>query len=388
MLYSSVLELSRSALKKNLRFIRDRLTPQTSFCSVVKGNAYGHGIDTFLPLAEEFGVRCFAVFSADEALQACKARRDDSEVIIMGALEKDQLDWVIENEVSFYVFGLTRLRAAIDAAQRVGKPAKIHIELETGLNRMGLYGEGLDEAINLIRTHPQQIEVAGVCTHFAGAESVGNYLRIQNQIQLFHESTDYLEREGIPITRRHTASSAATFTYPETQMEMVRVGIAQYGFWPSQETRMHYFLNAGQPAGKRIKDPLQRVISWKSYVMNVKEVPPGEFVSYGTSYLTTRRQRIASIPVGYYHGFVRGLSNLGHVLIRGKRAQVVGLVNMNMMMIDVTDIGGVEVGEEVVLIGKQGKQQISVASFSDIARLLNYEALVRIPSDIPRVVVE
>jgi len=388
MLYSSVLELSKSALRKNIRFIKERLSPGTAFCSVVKGNAYGHGINIFVPLAEEVGVRHFAVFSADEAAAALKARTKNSSIMIMGSLDNDQLDWIIEEGVSFYVFGMDRLKAALEMAKKIGKRARVHLEVETGLNRMGLEAEELEEAVDLIVKNPGHIEVEGVCTHYAGAESVGNYLRIRTQITRFHEVTTWLQSKGVDFKTRHTASSAATFTYPETHMEMVRVGIAQYGYWPSQETRMHYFLQNGMAQKKGVTDPLKRVITWKSKVMHVNEVPPGEFVSYGTSYMTTRHQRIASVPVGYFHGFARSLSNLGHVLVRGRRAQVVGLVNMNMLMIDVTDHKGVAKGDEVVLIGRQGKQHISVAAFSDISRILNYEALVRIPSEIPRVVVE
>ncbi|MCB2199997.1 alanine racemase [bacterium] len=388
MLHSSSIEISRSALSKNLRFLRKYIGKETEICSVVKGNAYGHGIDVFVPLAEELGIRWFAVFSADEALVALHARGEQSEIMIMGAVDADQLPWVIENRISFYIFGLRRLRAAIETAKELNMPARIHLELETGLNRMGLFDENLEEAVELIKQNHESVEVVGVCTHLAGAESVSNYVRIQKQIEIFNETTAWLKMQGVDYQIRHTASSAATFTYPETRMEMVRVGIAQFGFWPSRETKMHYFLQQGEDSKKKMRDPLKRVVSWKSRVMNVKEVPPGEFVSYGTSYMTTRRQRIASVPVGYYHGFVRGLSNLGHVLVRGRRAQVVGKVNMNMMMIDTTDIGGVEVGDEVVIIGKQGKQEISVAAFSDIARVLNYEALVRIPTEIPRTVVD
>lgn len=151
---------------------------------------------------------------------------------------------------------------------------------------------------------------------------------------------------------------------------------------------MHYYIEHGLIGKPRFVDPLKRVISWKSRVMGVKAISPGEFIGYGTSYLTTRKQTVALVPVGYSHGFPRILSNLGHVLIHGRRALVVGMVNMNMMTVDVTDIPGVKRGDEVVLIGKQGKQQITVTGFSDLTRFLNYEVLVRLPQETPRAVVE
>jgi alanine racemase len=170
-------------------------------------------------------------------------------------------------------------------------------------------------------------------------------------------------------------------------MDMVRIGIAQYGFWPSKEAEMDFCLRQQEQNRKKWVDPLRRVMRWKSWVMNVKEIPPGEFVGYGTSYLTTRRQKVASVPVGYFHGFHRSLSNRGYILVNGKRCQVVGLVNMNMMMVDVTDADGVKVGDEVVIIGSQKKRSIPVGSFSDMTRFLNYEILVQLPSEIPRIVV-
>jgi alanine racemase len=193
--------------------------------------------------------------------------------------------------------------------------------------------------------------------------------------------------EGVTIPARHSASSAAALTYPETRMDMVRIGIAQYGFWPSKETEMQYLLGENANAKRQYSDPLRRVLRWSSRIMHVAPVEAAEFVGYGTMYMTVRPQKVATVPVGYSHGFRRSLSNLGRVLIRGKRANVIGLVNMSMILVDVTSIPGVDVGDEAVIIGKQKNARISVGSFSDLANLVNYEMLVRLPSDIPRVVV-
>lgn len=357
------------------------------FTSVIKGNAYGHGIAAFLPLAEQCGVRSFAVFSADEALQAIRARTENSHVIIMGAIDNDQIGWAIENDVSFYVFEPDRLRAAVQAAKGIRRPARIHLEVETGLNRTGFDNTELQDAVALIRDHQPYVVVEGVCTHLAGAESIGNYLRIIQQLQAFQAHRATLAEQGLSTGLAHAACSAAIFAYPSSILDMVRVGIAHYGFWPSLETRMHYLLQHVRDPHARVTDPLRRVMEWKSRVMSVKPVKPGEFVGYGTSYLTSRPQRIATVPVGYFHGFARNLSNLGHVLLHGRRANVVGAVNMNMMMIDVSDFPLAKKGDEVVIIGRQKRAHISVASFSDMTRFLNYEVLVRLPSEIPRVVV-
>ncbi|MFH2055783.1 MAG: alanine racemase C-terminal domain-containing protein, partial [bacterium] len=187
---------------------------------------------------------------------------------------------------------------------------------------------------------------------------------------------------------RHSAASAAALVYPETRMDLVRIGISHYGFWPSKETEMQFLVNNGGIERARRADPLRRVLRWRSSVMGLKEIPPGEFVGYGNSYLTTRKLRTAAVPIGYFHGFSRQLSNLGRVLIHGKRVGVIGTVSMNMLLANVTEIKDVKLGDEVVIIGKQQRAQISVSSFSDMSNLLNYEALVRLPAEIPRVVVE
>lgn len=392
-LYSTYIELSESALKSNIRFLKKQIGTGVKFSSVIKGNAYGHGINVFVPLAERCGVDHFSVFSADEAYRVMENRTQESEVMIMGAIENEAIEWAIINGISFYVFELERLACALYHARRLGIPARIHIELETGMNRTGFIGHPLETAVELICNHRDWVEIEGVCTHFAGAESVQNYLRVQNQINNFNKLCVQLKSCGLQFKRRHTASSAAALTYPDTRMDMVRFGIAQYGFWPTQETRMNFILQHQHQAREnnspaRAADPLKRVISWKSRVMSVKKVDAGQFIGYGTSYLTTYPQQIASVPVGYYHGFSRNLSNLGRVLIHGRRVPVVGVVNMNMVLIDITNIPNVQKGDEVVIIGKQKKLNISVSSFSDLTRYLNYEVLVRLPSDIPRFVVK
>jgi alanine racemase len=167
-------------------------------------------------------------------------------------------------------------------------------------------------------------------------------------------------------------------------MDLVRFGIAQYGYWPSMETKMKNLLSE---EAKFTRDPLKPVLSWKSRVMSVKQVDRGKFINYGNAYLATKDMRVATVPIGYYHGYSRSLSNSGHVLIRGKKVDVVGMVNMNMFMVNVSHLPSVQAGDEVVLIGKQGDLQITVASFSELSNMVNYELLARLPFQIPRIVV-
>lgn len=383
--HGSWIELSEAALRSNLRFLDRLIGSRTGFASVIKGNAYGHGIETFVPLAERCGVRQFAVFSADEAVRVKAVCRQQTEIMIMGSVPDPAVPWAVEQGISFYVFDLRRLDRAIRAARRIGRPARIHLELETGFNRTGFETDKLVRLAERITGASEHLRIEGACTHYAGAESIGNYVRIQNQIGRFHRRVGRLRDLGVEPQRLHTACSAAAINYPETRMDLVRCGIAHYGFWPTAETRMQYFMSH---RSRKQHDPLRRVMEWKSRVMSLKKVKEGMFIGYGITYQAPRNMKIASVPVGYYHGFARSLSNLGYVLIRGERAPVVGVVNMNMFVVDITDLNGVRAGDEVVLMGYQGESEISVGSFADMSNNLNYEVLVRIPPEIPRVVVD
>ncbi len=386
---SSAIELSRTALTRNLRFLQKTVGPEVAISSVVKGNAYGHGIDPFVPLAEQCGIRHFSVFDASEAYRVLQCRTNpETHIMIMGYVDADALAWAVEHGVSFYLSDLKRLQLALEIAGKVGIPARIHLDLETGMNRIGLRNGDVEQVVRQVLANPEVLDVCGICTHFAGAESIANYKRVQDQLAEFKRLREWVAKLGLAIPIHHTASSAAALTYPETRMNMVRIGIAQYGFWPSKETEMEYVLRQDSQSKKHYIDPLRRVLRWSSRVMDVYSVEAGRFVGYGTSYMTLRQQRFAAVPVGYAHGFRRSLSNLGKVLIRGKRANVVGLVSMNMILVDVTSIPSVGVGDEVVIIGKQNHARISVRSFSDLSNLVNYEMLVRLPPDIPRIVTD
>lgn len=376
----SVIELSFSALEHNLKFIQKFVRKGVLVSSVIKGNAYGHGIEIYVPAAERCGITHFSVFSVDEAQRVCKVKRPETEVMIMGWITEDTLEWVIQNDIAFWVFDLERLSNSLSVAKKLGKKALIHLEVETGMNRTGFSKEELNDAIALLHEKAGAFEFAGLCTHLAGAESIANHVRIQRQIKRFKQMAKLLESAGLKPLKLHAASSAATIVYPDFQFDMVRVGILQYGYWPSKETFIHYISRRR----KKI-DPLQRIISWKSHVMAIKTVKQGEFVSYGTTYLATEDKQIAIIPTGYSHGYSRSLSNAGRILIGGQRVAVIGMINMNMLIADISAMSEeVTLGEEVTLIGQQGDMAISVASFSELSNQLNYELLTRLPAGIKR----
>ena len=381
--HTSSISLSKSALKNNLQFLRNKVCNGAPLSIVVKGNAYGHGIEQIITLAQACGVNRFSVFSAYEAYRVMQVKKGSIHLMIMGMIEDEQLEWAISNNIEIYVFEMGRLLAVIAAAKKLNKQAIVHIEVETGMNRTGFDQNDLGEVIRIMKLNTAYLRLEGLCTHYAGAESVSNYLRIQHQLKKFNSIYTFFCQEDLKPALRHTACSAAAVNYPETVMDMVRIGILTYGFWPSRETFIQYL----QQNSLRGKDPLKRIITWKSKVLATKLVKRGEFIGYGTSYMTSKDILVASVPVGYGYGYSRNLSNLGRVLVQGKRAPVIGIVNMNMLIVDVDDIPGVKKGDEVVLIGKQKNQSISVTAFGELSNQPNYELLTRLPKDLPRYII-
>lgn len=379
---TSFIELKRDAYGKNLAFLRSLVGEKVRISSVVKGNAYGHGIRDFVPMAESEGIDHFSVHSADEAREVLEAiQKPGTEIMIMGYIDNDDIPWAIEHDISFFVFEFDRVHAAIEASRKSDKNPKIHIELETGMNRTGFDEDELERLIPLIIENKDLLDFEGLCTHYAGAESIANYYRVQEQKKCFLAMSAKLKENGIKARLEHTCCSAASIRVPDMHGDLVRIGILQYGFWPSREIFIEYL------KGKEQKiEPLYRLISWKSTVMSVKQVEMGEFIGYGTTYLAQRDMKIATVPIGYSHGFSRSLSNTGRVLVNGFRVPVIGMVNMNNMAIDVSEIENISKGDEVTLIGRSGDVEISVASFGELSDQLNYELLTRLPARIPRII--
>jgi len=236
--------------------------------------------------------------------------------------------------------------------------------------------------IATIGSNRKWIKVAGLTSHLAGAESIANHQRIKKQLSVFKRRVRLLHENHIAGFQRHIASSAAAITYPESRLDLIRAGILIYGYWPTRETQISYMQRK-----KERWDPLKRVIHWHSRVMQVKRVPEGEFIGYGLNYQADRQMQTMVVPVGYCNGYSRSLSNNGHVIIKGQRSPVIGMVNMNMIICDITEISGVKAGDRVTLIGKQDDVEISFSSFAEMNNSLNYEILARLPENIERVVI-
>lgn len=379
---TSRIELKKSNLKNNIQFLNSTIGRNRKLSIVVKGNAYGHGYENFITLLKGQGIDHFSVFSAQEAYQVHKYLDKTDSLMIMGDTPVEALEWVINNGVEIFVFNIERLKNLSIMAKRLKKKARIHLEFETGMKRTGIEERKINEVIQFLKKNYEYLELRGVSTHLAGAESISNFLRIKEQIKTFKRIKKTFKDSGLKVRYFHSACSAAAIRYPETRMDLIRVGILSYGFWPSQETLIEY-LNQSRTQ----KNPLKRVIEWKTSVMAIKTVSRGDFIGYGSSFQATREMKLAVLPVGYETGFSRALSNKGSVLIDGQYAYVVGTVNMNAVTVNVTHIPDVKIGDEAVIIGKQGKNEISVAAFSDLGEQLNYELLTRLPLNIPRKVV-
>ena len=376
---SSQITLKENAIINNIRFLKKKLGPKVKISTVVKANAYGHGIEQIVPLFEKHGIDHFSVFDYGEAVRVYNSLVSPASIMIMGWICDDNMEEAISKGLEFFVFNLDRLKVALEASKKLNIKAKIHLEAETGMNRSGLDVRELREAISIILENEEFFEIAGFCTHLAGPESISNHSRIQKQLSKYQKMLAILTDNNIKPTYRHVANSAAAFTYPKSRMDLVRIGIMQYGFWSSAETFINYLSN------KRSKiNPLQRILGWQSQIMAVKAVKVGEFVGYGNSYLAQTETLTALIPIGYSGGYSRSLSNKGRVLIGGMRCSVIGVVNMNMIIADVSNVPNVEVGDEVVIIGKQGDLEIKVSAFSDISDQLNYEVLAHLSERINR----
>ncbi len=385
--HSSRIELSQSSLTGNINFIRKKVGDTTRISSVVKANAYGHGIHEFVKMCEKAGVNHFATASAFEAEEVLQAKSPASDIMIMGILYPDDISWAIEHGIEFFVFNYDRLPKVLELARQLGTKAKVHLEVETGANRTGLPAHEVSKSIDFIKKNNEFIEFTGICTHFGGAESFSNQFKIEMQHSRFKEFLKICTKKKISPKYRHIACSAAALAYPDTLYDMVRIGVAQYGFWPSPDIYFMHMQTVQKPRRKS-NGALKRIITWKTDIMDLRDVDAGEFIGYGTAYQATQNMKVAVLPLGYSNGYPRAQSNRGHVLIRGKKAPIVGLINMNLFMVDVSHIQSVAVGDEVVLVGRQQNNTINISSFTNVTQLLNNEVLSRLPAAIPRKIVK
>ena len=380
---SSLVTLNEESVKNNVSFLKKKMGNNVIISAVVKANAYGHGIEHIVPLFEKYGINHYSVFSYHEAVRVYNCLSERRTIMIMGWISDTDLTDAIDKGIELYIFNIERLVLAIECAKQLNKKVKIHLEVETGMNRSGLTEEDLIKSIAIIKENEQYINLVGLCTHLAGAESISNHSRILKQLKSYQKMSTVMETNGLSPKIRHVANSAASFIYPKARMDMVRIGIMLYGFWSSSEVFIQYINNR-----KNKINPLNRILGWESRIMSIKEVKTGQFIGYGISYLAQTDMKTALIPIGYSSGYSRSLSNKGRVLIGGHLCCVIGVVNMNMLIADVTHIPNVKLGDEVVIIGKQDSLEIKVSAFSDISDELNYEVLAHLSELIKRTTIK
>jgi alanine racemase len=361
----SFLEIDAERLLENVRFFRQRLGSGTKLMAVVKANAYGHGARLVAPLLRS-RVDWFGVDSLEEAEELSSAGVTEP-VLIMGHTEPSEADRVVAGGFRQVLFRRDVAEALSRAAKTKGKPARVHLKVETGLNRLGVEPvrvAGLVEGL-------EGLEVEGVYTHFADVEDPASTL-YRRQLDALRAAAASFESALV-----HALPTAGALLHPAESLGIARVGIGVYGIWPSASTR----------SGTSAPGALLPVLSWKSRLAQVKTVPAGGTVGYDVTFRASTERRIAVVPVGYADGFDRRLSNRGSVLVRGRRAPVLGRVAMNMFMIDVTESGALE-GDEVVLLGEQLGASISAEEIAESIGTIAYEVLARLSPRLPRLLRE
>lgn len=374
-------EISRPAAKHNIDTLRKRVGESVLLAPSVKANAYGHNILLFSKLALESGADWLCVntlFEADLLRQAgIKAP-----IYIMGYVLQKDLPEVVRLGCRLVVYNKGTVKGLAQAAKKLHTKALIHLKIETGNHRQGIFREDLEDFIDYAKKFPQ-IFIEGIATHFANIEDIDDkspHRRYPGlQLEKFQKTVADLAKKGLRIPIRHAANSAATLLFPNTHFELVRPGIAVYGLWPSEEIK-----KSVKKSNPRME--LRPVLSWKTRIAQIKEIPKGAYVGYGCTFKTSQKTRLAILPVGYYDGFDRGFSNNGYVLIHGQKAPVRGRVCMNITMVDVTKIPQARVEDTVTILGKNGREEITAEALAKMLGTINYEVTTRIREGIPRVI--
>ncbi|RLE18175.1 MAG: alanine racemase [Acidobacteria bacterium] len=374
----SWIELDIPALKRNFHFFRNRIQRRTTIYPVVKANAYGHGmteiVNTIQPLADGF-----CVHSAKEAARLPGGKP----VLILGHFPDDMgflARLMLDRQPVFTITSASQAAFLDRAAKAAKASASVHIKVETGTHRLGLQPDEA-RALALELEAFKNIHLSGFSTHFANIEDTINHQFAMEQLSIFNSFRQSLPKSE--TLRFHCSCSAAALLFPETHMDMVRLGISLYGYYSSGETRLSAIQQGLQP-----EDKLRPVLSWKTQPIQIKSVAVGDFVGYGLTFRAHRPMTIAVLPVGYSDGYDRRLSNSAYVLFRGQRAPICGRICMNLMMVDVSHIDGADRDDIVTLIGRDGNEEITAETLAEIAGTIQYEILARINPDIPRISVD
>jgi len=361
-------EVDLSAIRHNLAVVREIVGPQRLIMAVVKADAYGHGA---LPVAREVmkaGADWLGVALVEEAIEL-REGGIEAPILVLGPVFPSQAQAVVERDISVCLFTEELASALNGAASKGATKAKVHVKVDTGMNRLGIPSHKSLEFLSLLKKYPK-VEIEGIYSHLATADTPESEFCFL-QMERFFQVERMLKEEKTKSGIRHLANSAAIFGLEAARLDMVRVGIALYGCTSGPR--------------REIKPPLIPALSWKTKVAHLRDVEAGDSISYGCTFVASKRSRIAVIPVGYGDGLPHGLSNKGEVLVRGRRAPIVGRVCMDMTMVDVTHIEGVEIEDEVVIIGAQGSERITAEEVAEKLGTISYEVLCGIGKRVPRV---
>ncbi|MCL2495753.1 MAG: alanine racemase [Oscillospiraceae bacterium] len=363
-------EISLDAIEANVNALRAKLAPGVKLMCVIKADAYGHGA---VPLARFLDGKCdyYAVSCLEEAL-TLRAAGIAKPTLLLCYTSPSQYGALLAADVTQTIYSLEQARALSQAAQEAGKQQKVHIKVDTGMGRIGFEdSEASVEEIAQIARLPG-LAPEGLFTHYARADEADKAFSREQQAR-FVALAQKLEAVGVKIPLKHSCNSAAAIEFGEHR-GLVRFGIGLYGLYPSEEV-------------KKENLPLRPAMSWKTHVAHLKTVPAGTGISYGHTFVTQRETVIATLPVGYADGYPRALSNRGRVIIHGQYAPILGRVCMDMCMVDVTDIPGVSMEDEVILLGHDGDCRVTMEEIGAQSASFNYETACRVSQRVPRVYV-
>ncbi len=357
-------EINLAAIRHNLTEIRRHIQPTAKLCAVVKANAYGHGALEVSKIAEEIGADFLAVATVEEGLQLRRAGFT-LPILILGLIPYDAAEIVVENKITAAVSDFELAEKISAAAVKFDTQAKIHLKIETGMGRIGIFPNDAVALAEKISKLPN-IEIEGIFSHFADADSIDKTFTFQ-QLEIFKNTCEKISARGIKIKIRHIAESAAILEIPAAHLDMVRSGIITYGLYPSNEVKHTIEL---QPAMKLV-----------AKVAYVKEISAGTSIGYGREFIAKKTAKIATLPLGYADGYIRAYKGF-HVEIRGNFAPVAGRVCMDQFMVDVSEIPNVKIGDEVILFGSE---KISADDAARHLKTINYEVTCLVSERVPRI---
>ena len=352
-------EINLDAIANNVKNIKQLIGEKKELMAVVKGNAYGHDILEIASVVLNNGATRLAVARLEEGIFLRKSGITVP-ILVLGLTLKQQAEPLVSYNITPTVSEYEMIEKLSDSAFKEDKIVKVHLKVDTGMGRIGISPNHVLNFIKKVKVL-KNVEIEGIFTHFSVADEKDKTYT-EKQFKKFMEVLTILEKEEIRIPVKHVGNSATLLDLPHMWLDLVRPGISIYGLYPSTEVQ------------KTVK--LMPAHSFKTQIVFLKKLPQGECISYGRTYTTNQRKTVvASLPVGYADGYNRLLSNQGQALVRGKRVSVIGRVCMDQTMIDVTDLPQVEIGDEVVLWGRQGQEEISVEEIADKIKTINYEVV-------------